>query len=212
MRPKKSESEYFFFPEGNIVPIQLSDELKSEFERDEIIITSNIRKQIVTELSGDQVDLILSCGLALRLFQKLANETSVKQAANYMSGLLAQYANKAGKDIMQVNITSDNSLEIIKLLADSKLTKSDALALIEKADAHEDITNDLKAANEKEMMSSDDLEVLINRLIEENPSMKEEMATRPEKVSRQLMGLVMKETKGQVNAKEANETISKIIK
>ncbi len=211
MRLKQTHDDYFFIPEANIIPIKLSEETKNKFDSIRIIESQKVRSKLVNELSQDQIDAIFSSPITFEMFEKVSNETSIKQTANFISGTLVNLAKEEGIELSEIKINEKDIVSILNLLSESKLTKSEASKLVKKSHSGSDISSELNDASSKEMVSDDEIMKLIEELLDANPDKKEEMANRPESVSRFLMGQIMKKTQGKVNPKEANRIINEYI-
>jgi aspartyl-tRNA(Asn)/glutamyl-tRNA(Gln) amidotransferase subunit B len=99
--------------------------------------------------------------------------------------------------------------KLLPLIADRKVTNSEVQKLIDKAFEGEDILPLLEEAANKQQMDASDVDALIDKIINDNPQLAEDIANRPDRAQKFIMGQLMKETKGQVNPKEANQAIAK---
>ena len=145
------------------------------------------------------------------MYYNLANEFGNKKSGSFL--VLNFYPLLiASKIDMSKYIFPDEVIKkVLHLLVNNKITNSEATDILKKLIAKEEIFELLIEYYNRIQVSTIKLDELINKIIIENKDLISEYPSRPERVFKFLMGQIMKETKGKVNAKTAGEKIKIIL-
>ncbi len=236
IRNKDSNIDYNFIPEGNITPIKLSKKNISDFDSYKIIKTSDLRKKLFEkEISEDQISILLQYRWFYDLAMSFEKNYDLKKVINFLTTTFYSILLSKKYDLFKFSVPNNFIKRIIDLLFKNKITNSDAkdiiyqlinktndFSKISKYEIHNladkdfynvDIDSILSSYEKRELTSNNDLINIINKLIEKNIDMIEkDYKNRSERIFKFMMGQVMKETKGKVNAKEASDKIKELLK
>ncbi len=214
MRTKNQiKDNYNFIPEGNIIPIQLSEETITSFELKPILKINELKKNLRNmNLTKDQIEIFSQYSNLYTSLVFVSLELDVKKVANFLTTIFLSEIQNSNIDLFKYDIPSVFISKIIMLTIDNKITNSEAKELIKELLNKKNITKKINDYKNREVTSNDNVKDMIIKMLEANPEKAEEAKTRPERVFKFLMGQLMKETKGKINPKEASELINEILK
>lgn len=211
----KEAVDYHYIPEGNILPIALSDEYKQEALRQAKYTLEDIVKTL-TDLNLDNkiINLLLDDYPLYKIFRKVIYETDDAQAAvTWILVELVGLLKKDNKTIEQVSpLKITYIIEMIKLLQKGSINAKQAktvIAEIYKDELAPDVI--IKNHNFKQIVDPVELDKMLRVIIDKNFSMVMKNKDRPERVEKMLLGQLMKETQGQANPVVATEVLRKIL-
>lgn len=120
--------------------------------------------------------------------------------------------NKQEKTIESLNVNETNDLlSLIKDYKENKFNSKQAKDLFNEVFLnHINYSEALKTLLQNSKSYSDeDILKMINDILSNNPSTKQELTTRYEKAEKFIIGSLMKQTKGQVNPVKVKELLNK---
>lgn len=211
MRKKDTGFDYNFFPEGNINPIQLSEEDISEFEElsKKDLIISDFKKEWKDKLSADEISVILGSKEIVDLFNSLIQGDNYKDIVNFIVNNIKSMMNE--NHLENYRFDKEEIVKIIELRKSGKVDNKKTNDLVSKM-FKEPIMEELNTLDSKILLSDEEIKSLINKLVEENKEViSKDIDTRPERVEKFLMGQLMKETKGQASPQTSNKLIKEVL-
>ncbi len=211
MRKKDTGFDYNFFPEGNINPIQLSEEDISEFEElsKKDLIISDFKKEWKDKLSADEISVILGSKEIVDLFKSLIQGDNYKDIVNFIVNNIKSMMNE--NHLENYRFDKEEIVKIIELRKSGKVDNKKTNDLVSKM-FKEPIMEELNTLDSKVLLSDEEIKSLINKLVEENKEViSKDIDTRPERVEKFLMGQLMKETKGQASPQTSNKLIKEVL-
>jgi len=211
-RSKEEANDYRYFPEPDIPPINLSDDLVEEIQKEIKILPIVIRKELNSiGLSVDDQDLLISQPKTIEIFntaQKiLKNEKLVKKAVNWLVGDF-----QAIKSDSKNDLTGENLAELVKLIDDGEISSKIGKEIFAEVCEGKSPSEIIESKGLVQLSDDDELNSIIEKIIKENPKPVEDYRLGSEKVLGFFVGQVMKETKGQANPSKVNELVVKLLK
>ena len=213
MRSKEEAHDYRYFPEPDLPPIIVSEELLAEIKAELPELADVRQKRFVEEYGMSAVDAITITEdrYLADYFEEVAKFAgNPKAASNVVLSEVLRVLNEQSIDIGEFSISPERLAVLIKLKEDDKVNSS---ALQEVFNAM--LTSDKEAevlAKEMNLIQVSDtgfLETLVDEIIANNP----DEAQRYREGKKQLMGFfvgqAMKESKGQANPKMITQMIIK---
>ncbi len=210
MRFKQSTLEYNYFPEQNINPIKLDQKTLKEFNAYKIMKIADFYDEYNQNIEMKVLDLLLESKDITNFFINLIQKKEKNQVINFITSTLFGVINEINEETF--NINEDDLEKILELLVDNKITKSEANDLINDSLLNINIDNEIIAHFKKEMVDSAHILKLVKIIFEKNENLTVELISRPERVNKFIMGQLMKQSKGKINPKKANELIVQFIK
>jgi len=233
-RVKEEQSDYRYFPEPDIPPIVFTDNeinklrlnvgelpyskrqrFNEEYglgEYDANILVENKSRSeyfenVITELRSWMITNSELEGTEEEIWNK-NKKTLVKSAANWIISRLLNLINNDNKTIKDIKITPENFAELMKLLFDRRLNNQTALAILNIMYETGGDPSDIMESEDLSSLSNDDnLEQIIENAIKNNPKVVEDFKSGKINAIKFLVGQVMKETKGRVDANEVNNIL-----
>jgi len=205
MRSKENAQDYRYFPEPDLLPINIDDEWIARVEKNlpELAFQKRERYMRDYKISADEAG-VLTCHKNISdLFETLARKSgalaanaaaAAKEAAHLISGEIMRLMNNANMLPEDLSIDADKLAVLIGFVTDGKINRASFKETVEAV-----FTNNVdpeRYITEKGlMMISDDTAVMeaVNKVIAANESSVAEYRAGKEKVFGFLMGMVMKE-------------------
>ncbi|MBE0573528.1 hypothetical protein IH575_01350, partial [Candidatus Dojkabacteria bacterium] len=219
-RSKETADDYRYFPEPDIPPIHISDAQIQELANS-IPELPHERKQRYMDvgLESEQADIFVDDRTKGDWFDELLKLDSqkelVKEAAKWVVGEISGRLEKLNKEIDQINLTQQDLLEIVQLLAQKKISgigvkKLIEARLVEENNAKKSINDLVTELGLVQITDSSEVENFAKQAIEQNPKLVADFAKNPN-VIKALVGQVMKLSQGKVNPRIAEEEIRKLL-
>ncbi|OBR69536.1 aspartyl/glutamyl-tRNA amidotransferase subunit B [Paenibacillus oryzae] len=216
MRGKEEAHDYRYFPDPDLVRLNISQEWK-EAVRATIPELPDARKKRYVDtfgLSSYDAEVITASKKLADLFQESLSYTKdAKAAANWVMGDLLAYLNAGGLELDDVKLTGQGLGEMIGLLENGtisgKIAKTVFKAMLE--------TGKLPGAIVEEqglVQISDEGALLgiVDEVIGRNPQSVEDFRAGKDKAIGFLVGQIMKETKGKANPALVNKLLMERLK
>lgn len=211
MRNKEQANDYRYFPEGDMVTINISDEL-IESIRDTIPEMPYEKcERFVKEYAIPKYDagvLTLSNAMA-DFFEETAKKCKdPKAASNWLMGDISRLMNEKATTVDNLKFTPNHLSELIKLINSGVISNNIGKKVLE--DMFETGKNPKDVIEEKGLMQNNDegfiIEV-VNKILDSNPAAIEDYKNGKNRIIGFLVGMVLKETKGKANPQLVNKFV-----
>lgn len=201
MRGKVDAIDYKYYREPNIPEIKLTEEFINSVRTSMPILEYERKQTYINEYGISVVDsttLTKDKNLSDYFEEIISNSASPKETSNIIVGFLLGYLNKNNKSINDINISTKDFSEIIKMMSEGKISNKQVKDIFTKS-LNENI-NVLEVAKSFGTQISDPEEIrkIINEVFNENTKVVEDYKSG-KNVNGFIMGLVMKKTGGKVN-------------
>jgi aspartyl-tRNA(Asn)/glutamyl-tRNA(Gln) amidotransferase subunit B len=202
-RFKEGESDYRYFPDPDLVPVEVSDEWLAEL-KSQVGELPAARRQRYAEslgLSGADAGTLASDRATGDYFEAaIAAGAVAKRAGNLIVNVLAQLANKAARPVAKLGVAAQRVADVAQLIDDNKLSASNALPLFESLLADPGRSESTQAIAESlgliQVSDSGAIDPAIDAVIAQNPKPHQENRAGKQAAIGALMGMVMKSGKG----------------
>jgi aspartyl-tRNA(Asn)/glutamyl-tRNA(Gln) amidotransferase subunit B len=213
MRVKEGSSDYRYFPEPDLVPIQVSETQFTQWQADLPELPAQKRQRYESKLGLSSYDArVLTDDRAIAEYFEatLTHAAPAKQVANWVMGDISAYLNSEKLGIWQIPLTPDTLAEMIGLIENGTISNKIA----------KDILPELltKGGSAKELVESKGLiqisdtgaiEAAIDAVIAANPDELAKYRAGKTKLLGFFVGQVMKETGGRADPKLTNQLLAK---
>lgn len=212
MRNKEQANDYRYFPEGDLVTLNISDEWIEEVRKTIPELPHEKQERFVCEYGIPKYDAsVLTLTTAMAEFfestVKLSNDA--KATSNWLMGDISRIINEKAITISEVKFTPEHLAELIKLIGAGTISNNIGKKVIE--EMFETGKAPKIIVEEKGLVQNNDegaiLEV-VRRIIANNPQSIEDFKNGKTRAIGFLVGLVMKETKGKANPQIVNKLVS----
>lgn len=228
MRSKENAIDYRYFPDPDIMPLVLSDELINKIKSNMPELPDVKKKRFIEQykISNYDAEILTSEKAISEYFEELVkniNDKDGKIASNWMQSELFAVLNKEAKDITESPITATELAELINMIKDGSISgkiAKDVFKIMYEQNIDEDNfeteTKDKKKLTPKEIVEKNGWkQVSDNSLIEK--TINEIIATSPDNVVAYkngkvqlfgwFVGQTLKAMKGQANPTIVNEIL-----
>ncbi len=215
MRGKEDAHDYRYFPEPDLMPLEISREWVEEI-RSKMPELPEAKRQRYMSLGLSEYDasvIVEQMPLALFFDKVLELGANPKTAVNFIMGEIAAYLKENKLEINETKLTPENLAELISLIEKGTISNNIGKQIL----VEEMITNGEKASAivEKKGLSqiSDEsaIKTIVENIINAHPKEVESYKNGKTNLLGFFVGQVMKETKGRANPKTVNELIRKFL-
>lgn len=212
MRVKETGNDYRYFPEPDIPYLNLTDEYIENIIKD-IPINANKRREKYQEYNISLINIEkLIANKDLSDYLELLDNTNLKTASNLFLGDIQSYLNKKNISIFDTKLTKEKMKDLVKKLDDGVISNKNFKDLIEDILENDKTIDELlKEKGIENVVDNNFVLNIINKVLDNNENVVKDYLNGNERSLKFLMGLVMKESKGSINPKIANELLINLL-
>ena len=212
MRSKEEANDYRYFPDPDLLPVEISAELLAEMrtELPELPAAKKSRFQQQYQLSEyDAAVLTVQRALADYYEQAVASaDGEAKLVANWLMGELSAALNKSSCDISQSPVSAERLGGLVGRIADQTISGKIAKQVFELMWSSDDSADDIiEREGLKQISDSGELEKMIDQLMAQNVAQVEQFRAGKTKMMGFFVGQLMKQTQGKANPQELNKLL-----
>ncbi|MBD2774377.1 Asp-tRNA(Asn)/Glu-tRNA(Gln) amidotransferase subunit GatB [Iningainema tapete] len=208
MRVKEGSSDYRYFPEPDLAPIEVSEEQLQEWRSQlpELPAQKRHRYESELELSAYDTRVLTEDRSVSEYFEAtIAAGANAKQAANWITQDIAAYLNKQKLSITDLALTPINLAKTITLIEKGTISNKQA------KDKLPDLLNgrspDEVFKGEEKISDATILEPIVDQVIAANPKELEKYKSGKTSLKGFFVGQVLKQTGGRADPKLTNELV-----
>ncbi|MGC4054242.1 MAG: Asp-tRNA(Asn)/Glu-tRNA(Gln) amidotransferase subunit GatB [Paludibaculum sp.] len=213
MRSKEQAHDYRYFPEPDLVPLQISEEWKARVKAAMPELPANMRKRFIQDYGLKQYDAeVLTATRAVAEFYESVATVSgdPKLAANWVTSDLFGLLKADGKEIEDSPVTGERLGELVALVAKGELTGKLAKEVLPKMFTTGDSARAImEREGLKAMNDTGEIERIIDQIIAANPKQVEQYRGGKTTVIGFFVGQVMKASRGQANPATVSEILAR---
>lgn len=212
MRSKEEAHDYRYFPEPDLVPMEIDAEWVHRIRETMPELPAQKRSRYVEELGLSEYDaevLVNSLELSLFLDKTIGLKTNPKAAVNWLMGDITAYLNEKKTTVDKTELTPEALSEMIDLIEKGVISNNIAKKLI--------VPLLEKGGSAKKMVEEQGMSVIsdegalkdtIRKILEANKDQVDKYKSGKPQLFGFFVGQVMKETKGRANP----ETVNKLLR
>ncbi|MBA2710415.1 MAG: Asp-tRNA(Asn)/Glu-tRNA(Gln) amidotransferase subunit GatB [Tatlockia sp.] len=209
MRSKENENDYRYFPDPDLLPIEIKAEDLQKIKGQMPLLPEAIKEQFKENrrLNPDDIQFLLSSKATYDYFVDLKkiSVADEKLIINWLKGNYAAALNDANLDFENPPLPVADFAPLLDYLSDQRISGSIAKQIFTKLWAGEGSVDSI-IAKEGYAQVSDESEIvqLINDLIKRHPQQVADYRAGKEKLLAFFVGQIMKETQGTANPEKIN--------
>jgi len=219
LRTKEFEKDYRYFPEQDLVPIDLEKSFINKVKKELPEMPSERIKRFQKEYSLSEFDseiLVLDKDIADFFEEGIKSEKSFgseeyKQFCNWLMGDISRWLNDNNKSIKETQLIPKILVDLIKNINTGKITGKIAKSFIDEMMKGTKIPDIIKKSGKKRISDKKEITKVVKEVIEENPRIVEDVKKNP-KAMQALIGKCMQKTKGQLDPEITRDIMLKILK
>jgi aspartyl-tRNA(Asn)/glutamyl-tRNA(Gln) amidotransferase subunit B len=210
MRSKEGSSDYRYFPEPDLPPIEVSNEQLEAWrsELPELPAQKRHRYETQLDLSAYDARVLTDDRQVAEYFEAtIATGANPKQAANWIMGDIAAYLNTNKLKITEIALKPANLGQLITLIEDGtisgKIAKDILPELLTKGTPVQELVKD-----KTQISDASQLEAMIDEVIAAHPKELEQYRSGKTKLQGFFVGQIMKKTSGRADPKLTNQILN----
>ena len=210
MRSKEEAHDYKYFPEPDLVPVEISNEWLEEIEKSIPELPHEKAKRYINEFNLPEYDSkVLTAKKELSIFFDKTVEYGIepKKVSNW---LMVEYMRLAkDEDELVFNFTPSDLADMFRLIDEGKITGKIAKGVFTKMYQSGKKPADIVKDEGLEVVSDEgELEKIILGIIDNNEKSVEDFINGKQKAIGFLVGQTMKATKGKADPKAVNKILN----
>lgn len=212
MRTKEGSSDYRYFPEPDLAPIEVSPQQLEKWKSQLSELPAQKRHRYENELKLSAYDarvLTDERSIAEYFEAVLASGASPKQAVNWIMGDISAYLNNKKLSITEIALKPSTLAELIALIEDGTISGKIAKDILPELLSEGGSAKEL--VERKGLIQISDtgaLEAIIEQVIQANPKELEQYRNGKTKLLGFFVGKVIKETGGRADPKLTNQLLA----
>jgi aspartyl-tRNA(Asn)/glutamyl-tRNA(Gln) amidotransferase subunit B len=212
MRTKEDSMDYRYFPDPDLLPLDISREWLDEVKQSMPELPHQLRERLMNDFGLSQYDatmLTTSRGVADYYLDLAAQVQDKKIAANWVMGELSAALNQSEVAIENSPVSPAMLAKLISRVLDNTLNNKGAKTVFAAlwAKDGDDVDQLIEKLGLKQISDTGAIEKIVDEVIANNPKNVEEFRAGKEKALNGLVGQVMKASKGKANPGQVNQIL-----
>lgn len=212
MRSKEEANDYRYFPDPDLLPVIISDELRTQVRADLPELPQIKRQRFIAEyqLDAETTGILSSTKQLAHYFEALVKSSGcdAKTCSNWVTGDLLGVLNKQSLDIAQSPISYERLAGLLQRIADNTISGKIAKQVFEAMlNSEDDADAIIESQGLKQITDSGAIEAIIDKIIADNPAQVEQYLNGKDKVFGFFVGQTMKASQGKANPGEVNKIL-----
>jgi len=211
MRSKEEANDYRYFPDPDLLPVEIPDELLAQIKQDLPELPQEKKQRFVDDLglSEYDADILTSQKTLADYFEAmLEDNNNAKLCANWVMGELSAALNREQIEIYNSPISAQNLSQLVLRISDDTISgkiAKDVFKAMWDGEGSADEIIDSKGL--KQMTDTGEIEAIVDEIIANNQAQVEQFKSGNEKILGFFVGQAMKATGGKANPKIINELL-----
>ncbi|MGO1529227.1 MAG: Asp-tRNA(Asn)/Glu-tRNA(Gln) amidotransferase subunit GatB [Senegalia sp. (in: firmicutes)] len=216
MRSKEDASDYRYFPEPDIVDLEISSEWVEEIKKNLPELPEDKMNRFIKEYDIPLYDAeVLTASKSLAKFYEdtVASSIDPKIASNLIMGDILRRLKDEDMEIENMRFSALELAELIKLIDSGKISNKVGKKVLR--EMFEEGKNPQEIVKEKGLIQINDeseIEKMVDSVLDDNPESIEDFKNGKDRALGFLVGQVMKKSRGKANPGLVNKLISQKIK
>ena len=217
MRSKEEANDYRYFPDPDLLPVYISEELRTQVKA-ELPELPHLKRQRFVEqykLDPETATQLASSKQLAHYFEALISESScdAKLCSNWVTVELSGALNKQNLDINQSPVSYERLAGLLTRIADNTISGKIAKQVFEAMWTSKDSADAIiETQGLKQITDSGAIEAIIDQIITDNPGQVEQYLSGKDKVFGFFVGQTMKASQGKANPGEVNKILKEKLK
>ena len=215
MRSKEEADDYRYFPEPDLVHVQIDDEWIDEIQPTLPELPAARRKRFIADydISLKNAEFLTTTRQIADFFDEAAQLSGEPTTcANWIMGDLTRLLNTTEIEIQDSKVTPSHLNELIQLIGNNTISGKIAKSVLD--DAFETGKMPKQIVEEKglsQITDTSEIEAIVLQVIEENPGPAQDYRDGTKKAIGFLVGQVMRATRGKANPQLVNQILARVL-
>ena len=210
MRSKEDANDYRYFPDPDLLPVHVDDELITKLKEDLPELPSEKVHRYVSELGLNKYDaeVIVADIDTAKYFEEASADANAKVVANWISSELFGRLNKNSMTLAECKISPKMLKDLVALIDDGTISGKIAKTVFEEMfESGEQPDKIVEKKGLKQVSDRGSIEPIIDEVIAANPDSVEAYRGGKDKLFGFFVGQVMKKTGGKASPQMVNEIL-----
>ncbi len=217
MRSKEEANDYRYFPDPDLLPVQIEEELIESIRKTlpELPDARRARFMSALELSEYDAGVMTSDRYTADYFEAVVKKSgaSAKLACSWISGELFSRLNKDGLELNASPVDADRFSQLVERVHDNTISGKIAKEVLDKMWSGADTADQvIEKEGLRQISDSSEIEKMIDDVIAANPDQVAEYKSGKDKLLAYFVGQVMKASRGKANPGELNKLLQEKLK
>ncbi len=214
MRSKEEANDYRYFPDPDLLPIEISDALLLEIKAQlpELPLEKKARFIKAFALSEYDAEILTAQKPLADYFETMlkGNESNAKLCANWVMGELSALLNKDQIEIQNSPVSAPDLSLLVSRIGDDTISGKTAKDVFKAMWSGEGSADEIITAKGlKQMSDTGEIESIVDEIIANNAPQVAQFKSGNEKILGFFVGQIMKATGGKANPKIINQLLRK---
>lgn len=212
MRSKEEAHDYRYFPDPDLLPINLTPEFVEEQRAFLPELPDEKKNRFIADygLSVYDAGVLVAERDTADFFESVAKDRDAKQAANWVISELFGRLNKAGKDINDSPVSSRSLGGLIDLIADDTISGSIAKKVFDDMfETGKEASDIVEEQGLKQVTDTGAIEGIIDQVLADNPDKLAQYREGKDKLFGFFVGQTMRASQGKANPGMVNDLLRK---
>lgn len=216
MRSKENENDYRYFPDPDLLPIEIKPEDLENLRQSMPALPEQIKQNLKKNenLHDEDILFLLSSPATYQFFNELKkiSHADEKTIINWLRGTFAAALNDANLSFENSPVSAESFASLLNHLAEQRVSGNIAKQIFAKLWAGEGSVDEIIQKEGYSQVNDDSLlEGIIQTLVSQYPQQAADYRAGKEKLLAFFVGQVMKLTKGQANPEQINSLLRKYL-
>jgi aspartyl-tRNA(Asn)/glutamyl-tRNA(Gln) amidotransferase subunit B len=211
MRSKEFANDYRYFPEPDLLPINLEKQFIEEVMATMPEMPSQKKERFVSQfsLSEYDADLLAADKDLADFFEEVTKvSNSPKLSANWIMGELSAQLNNENLSIKHSKVSASMLGQLISRIEDGTISGKIAKDIFEKMwSSGKEVDDIIKEEGLEQVTDDKEIESMIDEVIANNPKQLDQYRSGKDRLFGFFVGQVMKASQGKANPKQVNDIL-----
>jgi len=210
MRSKEHAHDYRYFPEPDLLPVDLTDDYIDNIRKTLPELPDERRERYISDFGLSAIDagVLVAERENAAYFETVAHGRDAKMAANWVTTNLFGALKKNGKHISESPVSAENLGKLLDLIADNTISGRIAKDVFEEmVENGGDPEKIVEEKGLKQITDTGAIEGILDDIIANNPGQVEQYKGGNDKLIGWFVGQVMKASQGKANPGMVNKLL-----
>jgi len=204
IRSKEDAHDYRYFPEPDLPPLEISDNLIKEIKKLIPELPREIRQTLSSQylLKNDQIDFLISHRDLLDYYKIMCNDdlTNSQKYFNWLTIDVVKYLKDSGSKIIEFPLKPEELRKLVDLEVKKEIDHSRAKKIyLEMLETKKPLIEIISNLSSKSEDIPNEMELYIQSIFEKNNEEHKRLSEGETKLINFFIGVIMKESKGKYN-------------
>ena len=215
MRSKEDAHDYRYFPDPDLLPLSLDNELIEKIKKDLPELPDQKKERFIKDysLSAYEANVLVSEKEISDYFEEVVKTSDIKLAKNWIMGDFFASLNEKNISISESPVTAKKMAQLIDSISSGTISGRTAKEVFEiMKETGEEPNKIIESKGLQQKSDPKELEGIIDNVISENKDKVEQYKSGKDKLFGFFVGQVMKVSGGKANPQLVNDILKKKLK